>query len=180
MDIALVGKVGGDNLYTLCNIRLRRVYVNFRLFWRLVWGRNASELCNLMSVRRDARISERTLDFARPRLLVQSLRISLLNDLQRRIHKHLDKWDARLCVDLPRKIAVLAVRRDERGDGHTRRIGEQLRHFSNPANVLVPRFFVESKVLVQSKTDIVAVQTVGEFVKVQKVLLKCAGYGGLF
>lgn len=69
----------------------------------------------------------RTLDLARTGLLIQALGITLLDDVQRRIDKHLDKAQPRLFVELTGDGTVCAVWRDECGEADARCICEELR-----------------------------------------------------
>ena len=69
----------------------------------------------------------RTLDLARARLLVEALRIALLDDAEGRVDEDLDERQPRLLVQLARDRAVCAVRRDERGEGDAARVREELR-----------------------------------------------------
>jgi hypothetical protein len=43
-----------------------------------------------------------------------------------------------------------------------------------PSDVFIARFFVESEVPVQSKADIISIQTVGKFFKVEEMLFQGA------
>ena len=45
-------------------------------------------------------------------------------------------------------------------------------YLANSTNVLVPRLLIETQVLVQTEPDIVAIQTVGELLEVEEVLLE--------
>ncbi len=47
------------------------------------------------------------------------------------------------------------------------------------SNILVPRFLIEPKILVEPESYIVAIKPVRELVQMEEVLLKCAGNGGL-
>lgn len=53
-------------------------------------------------------------------------------------------------------------------------------NLANASNILVAVLFAEAKVLVQSKPDVVSVQSIGEPLQVEKVLFECYGDGGLF
>ena len=69
----------------------------------------------------------RTLDLARPCALVESLRVALLDDMERGVDEDLDERKPALLVQLACGIAVRAVRRDERSQADRRRIREELR-----------------------------------------------------
>jgi hypothetical protein len=58
-------------------------------------------------------------------------------------------------------LAIFPIRRDERGqcDGST--ISKQLGHFTNSADVFTAVGGRETKVLIQSEADVVAVEQVG-------------------
>lgn len=78
-------------------------------------------------------------------------------------------------MQLARKVTVSLVRRDERGDCDRRRRGKQKRHLGNTTNVFLTVLRREAQVLVQTKTDVVAVQTVRRLFQVQDVLLERRG-----
>lgn len=52
-------------------------------------------------------------------------------------------------------------------------------HLADAADVLVAGLVVKAEILVQAEPDVVAVETVAEFVQVQQVLLKRARDGRL-
>ena len=73
-------------------------------------------------------------DTTLPILLVQALRITLLDDAERRIDEDLDERKARLLVQLSRDRAVRPVRRDERGKGDAARVREELGDLATAAH----------------------------------------------
>jgi len=105
------------------------------------------------------------LDHAFSRLLIEPLWIPPLRDLNRHVHEDLYKRQATttifLLVQLAGGVPVGPVRRDEGGDGDAGAIREQLRHLGDASDVLVAVFLAEAQVLVQSESDVVAVQPVG-------------------
>lgn len=72
-------------------------------------------------------------------------------------------------MQLPSSLSIFSVRADETGDGDRTAIGEEFRHFGDAADVFVSVFLAESKVLIQSETDVVAVEPVGGEAAVQEV-----------
>lgn len=167
LDVALFAQPVCNLRNTLLDRVLVRLDGNLRL-QRLLVGR------------RDAR---KLLDLARARLLVQALGIALLGDLERHVDKDLDKGNGlvavlRLGVQLAGEIAVGAVRRDEGGDGDGGRVGEQLGHLADAADVLVAVLFREAQVLVEPEAHVVAVEAVGRQAQVQEMLLQGRGDGG--
>lgn len=117
LDVALGNKPVCDLRNALLNRVLMRLDCNLSINRLLVRSRDASEL----------------LDLARTSLLVKTLGIALLGNLERHVDKDLDKGDGlvavllRLGVQLTSKIAVGAVRRDEGGDCDGGGVGEELR-----------------------------------------------------
>lgn len=65
--------------------------MNLWVFWSLVWGRNTRELYHQASTGHRIKPLKRTLDFSCTGFLVQPLWIPLLDDMERRINKHLNK-----------------------------------------------------------------------------------------
>ena len=61
-----------------------------------------------------------------------------------------------------------------RGRGQERRESDEIlgTNLADSADVLIARLFVETKVLVQTETNIISIQAIGEFMEVQQVLLK--------
>lgn len=78
-----------------------------------------------MTIPQCLELSMHTFDLASPRLFVQPLRIPRFDDRQRRIDKHFNEGQRRLCVEFAREIAIRAVRRDERRQCDAARICEQ-------------------------------------------------------
>lgn len=164
----LLFEVLGDDNNGLLDTSLLGVDVNLRLLRCLVRCADTSEI----------------LDYTGPGLLVKTLGISLLGLLNRNINKDLDERQSGLAVGsvlvhLPRLLAIGLVRADERSQRQARRIGKQLGHLTDTADVLVSGLLVESEILVQAETHIVTVQTVGAEALLEKVLLECCGDGGL-
>lgn len=125
------------------------------------------------------------LDLARPSLLVQSLRVTLLGDLKGYVNKDLNEGQllvlaaAGLGVQLARHVAVSPVRRDEGGDGNGGRVGKELGDLTNAADVLVAVLLGEAQVLVQTEAHVVAIETVGGQPQVEEMLLEGGSDGGL-
>src|SRR5688572_19082625 len=110
------------------------------------------------------------------RLLVQTLGIALLRGLERDVDVHLDEL-ARLHAGADR-IPVLAIWRDEAGDGDHAGVREKLGHLPDPADVLGAILGGKSQVLVQPVADVVAVEPVGMLLHVKQHLLEDDGDGG--
>ena len=125
--------------------------MNLRVGRRLIRSRDTSELLN------------NTL----ASLLVQTLRVTLLGHLNGDINIDLDERQTGLLagrgnlVQLAGSVTILPVGRDEGSNGDGVGVGEQLGDLGNAADVLVAVGLAESKVLVQSEADVVAVQAVG-------------------
>ena len=125
--------------------------MNLRVGRRLIRSRDTSELLN------------NTL----ASLLVQTLGVTLLSHLNGDINIDLDERQTGLLagrgnlVQLAGSVTILAVGRDEGSNGDGVGVGEQLGDLGNAADVLVAVGLAESKVLVQSEADVVAVQAVG-------------------
>jgi hypothetical protein len=125
--------------------------MDLRVGRRLIRSRDTSELLN------------NTL----ASLLVQTLRVTLLGHLNGDINIDLDERQTGLLagrgnlVQLAGSVTILAVGRDEGSNGDGVGVGEQLGDLGNAADVLVAVGLAESKVLVQSEADVVAVQAVG-------------------
>lgn len=100
--------------------------------------------------------SRESLNHARARLLVQSLGITLLRDLNRDVDVDLNEWDASLVVELASGSAVGDVGRDEGSDRDAARVCEKLRDFANAADVFVAVCFGEAEVFVEAEADVVA------------------------
>lgn len=130
------------------------------------------------------RDTSKVLDLASPGLLVQTLGVTLLGDLNGDIDVDLDKGQGRiaagaaLLVQVARDLAVGLVRADEAGDGDGAAVGEQLGDLGDAANVLVAVLLGEAEVLVQAEAHVVAVEAVGGHAQVQEVLLQGGGDGG--
>ena len=69
----------------------------------------------------------RTLDLARSCLLVESLRVALLNDGERRVDEDLDEREPCLLVQFARDGTVCPVWADEGGQADARGVREELR-----------------------------------------------------
>jgi hypothetical protein len=125
--------------------------MNLRVGRRLIRSRDTSELLN------------NTL----ASLLVQTLGVTLLRHLNGDINIDLDERQTGLLagrgnlVQLTGSVTILPVGRDEGSNGDGVGVGEQLSDLGNAADVLVAVGLAESKVLVQSEADVVAVQAVG-------------------
>ena len=57
--------------------------------------------------------------------------------------------------------------------------GQRQAHLADPADVLVPALLVEAEVVVEAEADVVAVESVGELLEVEEVLLERAADRGL-
>ncbi|TLS23288.1 uncharacterized protein PpBr36_05932 [Pyricularia pennisetigena] len=152
-----------DNLSdTLLNRVLMGLDGDFRVLWCLVRGRDAGEL----------------LDFSGAGLLVQTLGVALLSDLDGDVDVDLDELERLVAllrglgVQLPGRLPVGAVRRDEGRQRHDGAVGKQLGHLGDPADVFVAVLFREAQVLVEPEPHVVAVEPVRRQAQVQQVLLQ--------
>lgn len=142
-----------------------------------------NQLCVLGGLVRRRDTSE-VLDLASTCLLVQTLGVALLRNLNGNINIDLDKRKrlvvalGALFVELAGDEAVCPVRANEGSDGDGGRVGKELGDLCDAANVLVAVLFGKAQVLVQAEADIVAVEAVGGEAQVQKVLLEGGGDGG--
>ena len=96
----------------------------------LVWRRDTGEVCRTRyerKIQESEKCTKLTLNLSRPRLLVKTLGVALLDDAEGRVDEDLDERQPRLLVQLARDRAVRAVRRDERGQGDAARVREELR-----------------------------------------------------
>lgn len=149
-EITLVLEILDDDLDGILDARLVGADVHLGLEGLLVGGADAGELG----------------DLALAGLLVQALGVALLGDLDGDVDPDLDKGQAGLAagalglVQRARQVAVGAVRADEAGDGDGARVGEQLGHLGDAADVLLAVLGREAQVLVQAEPDVVAVQAV--------------------
>lgn len=119
-------------------------------------------------------------------LLVETLGVTLLSDLNGNIDVDLDERQTGLLtgggdlVQLTGTVTVLLVGGDEGGDGDGVGVGEQLGDLTDAADVLVAVGLAEAQVLVQTETDVVTVQTVGVDAAVtDELVLELDGNGGL-
>jgi len=100
-------------------------------------------------------------------LLIKSLRITLLRNLNRNINVDLNErktgifTGGRSLVKSTSRVPILLVRGNERSNSDTSAISEELGDFTDTTNVLVTVILAESEILVQTETDVVTVQTVG-------------------
>jgi hypothetical protein len=162
-----------EPLNNLSNTLLDRVLVgldgDLSLLGLLVRSRDTSEI----------------LDLASASLLVETLGVTLLSNLERHVNVDLNEGDGlvtalgSLFVKITGNLAIRSVGRDEGGDGDGGGVSEELGNLGDTANVLVAVGLGESKVLVKAETDVVAVETVGGDAKVKEMLLESSGNGGL-
>jgi hypothetical protein len=112
-------------------------------------------------------------DLPGPRFLIESLRIARLSGSERNIDMHFDE----LAVGEQRahSIAIGAIRADKRGHDDRAGGGKQFGEFADATNVLRTIFSAESEVLVQSVSDIVAVEPVDELAAFVQFLLEDCG-----
>lgn len=118
-------------------------------------------------------------------LLVETLGVTLLGDLDGDVDEDLDEGDGFLItagrggVDVTGDLAVSLEGGDEGSEGDGRRVGKELGNFADAADVLNAVLVAEAQVLVQAETDIVAIETVGSQAQVQEVLLQGGSNGRL-
>ena len=150
-EVALGVKVLDDLLHGLGDGEVNILNVHLGVRRSLVGGGDTSEL----------------LDHTLTGLLVKTLRVALLRDLNGDVNVDLNERQTGLLagggdlVQLTGTVTVLLVGRDERGDGDGVGVGEQLGDLANTANVLVAISLAEAQVLVQAEADVVTVQAVG-------------------
>lgn len=135
----------------------------------LVRGRDASKL----------------LDLTGAGLLVETLGVTLLSDLERHVDVDLDKGDGLVAalgglgVQLTGDLAIGLVGGDEGGDGDGGGVSKELGDLGDAADVLVTVGLGKAKILVEAEADVVAVETVGGDAQVEEVLLESSGDGRL-
>lgn len=169
VEVALLVKP----LDNLCNTLLDRVLVgldsDLSLLGLLVRSRDTSEI----------------LDLASASLLVETLGVTLLSNLERHVNVDLDEGDGLLAalgslfVKITGDLAIRSVGGDEGGDGDGGGVSKELGDLGDTANVLVAVGLRETKILVKTETDVVAVEAVGGDTKVKEMLLESSGNGGL-
>ena len=117
------------------------------------------------------------LDLARPRLLVEALRVALLDDVERRVDEDLEELAG--ADQLARHPPLRAERRDE-GDEHDQPgVDEELRRLGDAADVLDAVGVGEAEVAVEAVADVVAVEQVGVAAHQVELLLDEVGDGRL-
>ena len=99
------------------------------------------------------------LDLAGQRLLVEALGIARDTILKRRIDENLDEFA--LVHEFAHHPAVGSEGRDEGAENDQPRIGHQLRHLADAADVLDPIGLGEAKILVQPVADVIAIEQDG-------------------
>lgn len=157
LDELFLNEVVHDDAYAFAQVGFVGLNVYLGCLWWLVWCRYSREIFDLPS----------------PRLLVQTLGVTSFNDLKRRINVDLYECQAGRFVQCAREGAVGTVWRDEGGEGDAAGRCEELGNLPDATYVLVPGLFVEAEILVESESDVVPVEAVGEFVEMEKVLLEC-------
>lgn len=146
--------------------------MNFRVLRRLVRGAHTGKL----------------LDGALPRLLIQTLWISLFRNLDGHIHKDLYKWQVFALfrprgggnlVQLPCRIPIPTVGRNKRRNGHRVAVRKELRDLGDPTDILVAVLLGEAQVLVEAEPHVVAVEPVcGRPAAGEQLVLELDGDGG--
>lgn len=99
------------------------------------------------------------LDLPCPRLLVQTLHVTLLAHFERGLAVDLD--EVAMHDQAAHALAVGTERRDERGHGDHASLYEQLGDFADAADVLHAVLIGETKVTAQAVADVVAVEHEG-------------------
>lgn len=125
---------------------------NIRVLGSLIWGAYAGEVWNL----------------AGAGLLVETLWVALLGNLDRDVYKNLDERDGLIrrarcngCVDITSNLTVGLEWGDEGSEGDAGRVGKELCDLANSADVLDTILVAEAKILVEAKADVIAVEAVG-------------------
>ena len=119
------------------------------------------------------------LDESSTGLHVQSLRVTLLANLDRDVHEHLDKVGIAGRVDVASQLTVAGVRGDEGDDGHDTGISEELGDLGHTADVLCAVLGGETNVAVEACADVVAVEDVAQLASVHEGTLEGVGDGTL-
>src|SRR6185369_15012020 len=130
------------------------VNLELRLERLLVRRRNTSEL----------------LDLFRSSLGIQSFGIAPLTNFEGRIHIDFDELARR--QNSSYEVPVSAIRRDERRNADHPRLGEELGHLPNAANVFCPVFRRKTKVRTEPVPDVVTVQHVHVPSKIEQLPLQ--------
>lgn len=153
-QIALVLEILDDDLDGIFHTGLVTVDVDLRLQGFLIGGADTGELG----------------DLALTSLLVQTLWIALLGDLNGNIDPDFDKGNASFTawplglVQLTGQVTVTSVGADEAGDGDGGGVGEQLGHLGDAADVFFAVLGRETEVFVQTEADVVTIEAVGGLV----------------
>ena len=102
-------------------------------------------------------------------LFVQAFRVTLLAHFQRRIDKHFN--EILIAYQFSCHLALSTERADEGGHHDQAGIHHQFGHFGHPANVFYAVSVRKTQVLVQSLTDVVAIEDVGALAQGVELLL---------
>lgn len=128
---AVLAEVGCDSADGLGHVAFVGFDVNLGTFWGLVWRGDAGEVCTEEANERDVlcRVMDVvTFDLSCTGLLVETLGVALLDDVEGRVDKDLDEAQPGLFVELTGDGAVCAVRRDERCQRDACGVREELRY----------------------------------------------------
>eukprot|EP00043_Microstomoeca_roanoka_P009948 m.94829 g.94829 ORF g.94829 m.94829 type:complete len:458 (-) comp14741_c0_seq3:54-1427(-) len=119
------------------------------------------------------------LDQASAGLLVQTLGVTSLADIEGGTNVALDKLETNLIVHLTHAVTVLAEGRDKRGKRDDAAISKELGNLTHTTNVLGTVFRRETQVLVQSSAHVVTVQTIAWNTTSAKLSLQGKAQSGL-
>jgi len=95
------------------------------------------------------------LDLTSTGLLVETLGVAGLSDLEGHISEDLVKGHTHALVDLASVLTAALVRADERGDGNDTRVGEEGGDLTDTAEVLLTVSGAEAKASVEAEADVV-------------------------
>ena len=123
--------------------------------------------------------ARKVLDLASACLLVESLGIARLGDFQGAMDKHFEKGKTTFSVDFPRCIPASSVRAYEGRDGDGAAVVEEGSNFGNAAQVLLPILCAESETCVETKANVIAIQTVCKNAHLQQAVLEGGPHGRL-
>jgi hypothetical protein len=146
-----------DHLNLIADRLVDVVQVQLRVLWWLVGGRDAGEVRYLTPAC----------------LLVQSLRVAALCDVERGVDKNLNELT--VLEQHPGHLTLGPERRDEAAQHNHARVNHEFCDLADPADVLDPVRVGEPEVGVQAMTQVVPVQDIGPDPALAESLLERVG-----
>merc|ERR1712125_274826 len=131
MDASFV-KLFHDHVHGLRDAQLVSAHVHLGVLWLLVRNVDSCE----------------ALDLVFPGLLVQSLWVSALHDVQGRIDEDFHEGQRGVHMCFARIFTVRSVGRDQTSDNDCTSLGKELGYFSNTTHVFFPVFGCEAEIFV--------------------------------